>query len=185
MHAIVPVIHTENLYVYGFFEKYLDSNEEYFEKMEISSKEDALAFLAKRRKNENNSDWADSYDNMTDQERLEEYCDDYNYQMDDDNIYEEFNPNGICDWYEIGGRWDKMLVNYNGEKANSMKITDFNYQDADSIKNVYGYILDYNDDDYFEVDESDTGFKDIIEEAKRYGESNGIDLYITLVDIHQ
>lgn len=188
MHAIIAVIHEKDVNVESFFERYLYDNEEYFEKNLIGSKEEILEILSEQRKNSNGTEWADHYDNMTDKERIKDYCNDYYFQLDyDGNIYENSNPYGECDWYEIGGRWSGMLIDYSGNSHDSLRLLDFNYDNMESIKTVYGYVLNYDDDVCYDlqIDESKDSFKNKLKEARNYGEQNNIDLYITLVDIHQ
>ena len=39
-----------------------------------------------------------------------------------------YNANSKWDWYEIGGRWNKMLLTKDGKKVNSAKIKDIDFK---------------------------------------------------------
>jgi hypothetical protein len=71
--------------------------------------------------------------NMEMDEFMEEFCS--CYEKDDDGNYgNRNNPNGLYDWFEVGGRWKKIL--YSETDKNVMKKR----QDAD-LKNKSKYEL--------------------------------------------
>lgn len=43
-------------------------------------------------------------------------------------ILSNYNPNSKWDWYEIGGRWNKPLLLYNGKMTNSARILKIDWK---------------------------------------------------------
>ena len=46
---------------------------------------------------------------------------------EDGNEYSTYNPESRWDWWQIGGRWNCSLRDYNGEYHNTLKIADWDY----------------------------------------------------------
>ena len=123
----------------------------------------------------------------TERERIEFVADQDGCHVDDNNrIYEEYNPNGFCDWFVVGGRWSNLLESYKGEKADTMKLKDFMGFSEPEFNSPYGVVLEYKGEEWLEeLVQSDKKWFDILNEARDYSDYEGEDLYITMVDIHQ
>ena len=151
MHAIVTVIHKEDVCVESMFERYLYDNDTYYELQEFASKEEAFKDLERRvktyRENVMNENLPDNSRDMykrfveeiealdTDEKKIEWYLEDNgscSYNEEKEMFYETYNPWGYCDWYVIGGRWADSLVDYNGEGHNTLALKEFNRYNKDN-----------------------------------------------------
>ena len=71
-----------------------------------------------------------------------EYCH-YNIHPDTGRIGVFCNPQGIWDWYVIGGRWAEMLIlKSSGSRVNSARICDVDWdamaaEEAESARQIY------------------------------------------------
>ena len=52
----------------------------------------------------------------------------YGGGLDRDGLYWMYNPEAKWDWWVIGGRWNNWLVTKNGDKCNSCKIKDLDFE---------------------------------------------------------
>lgn len=202
MHAIVTVIHKEDVEVDYLFEKYLYDNERYYERNKMASKEQAIESIESRMAMykqkiadpatpENSKDLYANYvkemmELDTEEKMLDWFAYDNNYHYDEEaeEFYETYNPYGYCDWYVLGGRWAGSLVDYNGEGHDTIALKDFNQHNKQSLQCPYAYLLDYKDDDYLHDDVDDVEWSNVLDEARTHAEQTGEELYITLVDIH-
>lgn len=203
MHAIVTVIHKEDVCVESMFERYLYDNDTYYELQEFASKEEAFKDLERRaktyRENATNENLPDNSRDMykrfveeiealdTDEKKIEWYLEDNgscSYNEEKEMFYETYNPWGYCDWYVIGGRWADSLVDYNGEGHNTLALKEFNRYNKESLQCPYGYVLNYRDDDYLYDTVDDKEWDQLLADAFTFMEQTGEELYITLVDIH-
>lgn len=184
MHAIISVIHREGLNVEEYFQQFLYDNPEFYEHNLVLFREDALEQLKQQADANPDTDWTKEYNSQTDDERIASFCEDYNYIVEENgDIYEDYNPNGFCDWYVIGGRWDNSFIDFNNQGHNTIRLNDFNR--IESLDCPYGCVLEYDGDNIITEDMDVKDWNEQIEKAKIYGEQNSIDLYMTIVDIHQ
>lgn len=198
MHAIVAVIHQDPNFSEEWFSKFCWDNPEYYEReYQTNSFEDSMdkvnsyiSYLKENKREDN--DW---YDRVlteimsmeTERKKIEFVADqDGQYVDDDGRMYEEYNPNGFCDWFTIGGRWNNLLESYGGEKGDTMKLRDFMGFAEPEFDSPYGVVLEYTGEDWLE--ELGHGREDwfhILNKARDYCDQEAQDLYITMVDIHQ
>ena len=198
MHAIVAVIHQDPDFSEEWFSKFCWDNSEYYEReYQTNNFEDSMdkvnSYISylKENKQEDN-DW---YDRVlteimsmeTEREKIEFVADqDGQYVDDDGRMYEEYNPNGFCDWFVVGGRWSNLLESYKGEKADTMKLKDFMGFSEPEFNFPYGVVLEYKGEEWLEeFGQGEKEWFDILNEARDYSDDKGEDLYITMVDIHQ
>ena len=175
MHCIVGVLHTEEQDPDDFFSRFLYNNTDMFEEVESLSRQE-LVDLAIEEGYLQNDEYSD--------DELNNFVDDFGYEKDPTSEQERWvkyeNPVGMCDWYEIGGRWENALVDYQGNKADSMQIK---YIKTDkSIPELYAYVKAYEYDDTFYQEKTD--LLSISCEALRWEVLNDEDLVLTLIDMH-
>lgn len=198
MHAIVAVIHREQHLDEEWFSRFCWDNTNYYERAyrtnsleeSLEQVEEYISYLKKNKQEDH--DWYDRVltelmSKETERERIEFVADQDGYYVDDNNrIYEEYNPNGFCDWFVVGGRWSNLLESYRGEKADTMKLKDFMGFSEPEFNSPYGVVLEYKDEEWLEeLGQNGKEWFDILNEARDYSDYEGEDLYITMVDIHQ
>lgn len=192
MHMIVPVIHTEGVDVDDYFSKFLFNNPDYQEFSELFSVKEILEQVDSRIQELENSQEITDYDKSflqkakdcsTDEEKIAFYIEWESYEPDNLGNYGYLsNPIGECDWYEIGGRWSGSLVGWDGSEHDTINVHDLSIEN--SIQDVYGFALEYRDEDYVERSASPDEWKQVIREALEYSELHDKAIYITLVDMH-
>ena len=58
---------------------------------------------------------------------FDRYYGDDELKDENGNLYYWTNPEAKWDWYEIGGRWENTVVTKDGEKVNSAKIGEIDF----------------------------------------------------------
>ena len=192
MHSIIAVIHKKDVDVDKLFSRFVFENYNYMTYEETFTNEQMLERIENIKKQED-SEWKTEFlENIekckTEEEKIKFYADFENFTQDHNGNWGLlYNPYGECDWFTIGGRWSGSLVNWQGEGKDTIKIQDFNIDNQESIKNVYGVLYDYLGEDeitYLEEDKETEEWRKIVQEALDYSEQYEVDLYITLVDMH-
>ena len=198
MHAIVAVIHREQDFSEEWFSKFCWENTDYYEreyltnnlKESLEQVNEFISYLKKNKKEE--QDWynrtlTELMSKETEREKIEFVADQDGHYVDDNNrIYEEYNPNGFCDWFVVGGRWNNLLESYRGERANTMKLKDFIGFSESEFNSPYGVVLEYRNEEWLEeLGQNGKEWFDILNEARDYENCEEENLYITMVDIHQ
>lgn len=71
--------------------------------------------------------------NWTDDECYQYMCEWYDDEDIDEegNIYSTYNPKSKWDWYEVGGRWDGVLMDKSGNGLNKGYINQINWEKTD------------------------------------------------------
>lgn len=174
MHCIVGLIHTEEQNPDDFFSRFLYNNTDMFTEVEEFTREEMI----------HNATAAGYITGDNEEEGIQDYANDYGYEKDPTSEQERWvkyeNPVGMCDWYEIGGRWENALVDYQGNKSDSMQIKYI--KTDESIPELYAYVNAYGYDDTFYQEKTD--LLSIACEALRWEVLNDEDLVLTLIDMH-
>lgn len=194
MHCIIGVFHEKELDINNYFDRFLYSNIDMYKVVEDISIEEARANIQKeieRLENINQlpewelTDWDRRYlEGLRNEETsLTTYAEYYDYIIEEDRLVKIFNPDGECDYYIIGGRWDGELVDWDGNHHNTLRIQDINKEE--SLKAVYAVVNEYKGDDFFEqMGETKEAFHKYLDEAMQFSESKEEEVYLTIVDIH-
>jgi len=109
----------------------------------------------------------------TDEECYQEaikYYDDEDVNPDGSTI-EYGNPDGKWDWYEIGGRFSKLLITKSGNAVNTCKIAEL---DKNKLFDTYAYVLNGI---WYEEDDKKKSLPELLTELDE-------NLLVTIVDIH-
>ena len=200
MHCIVGVIHDDpELNVDLYFERFLYDNEQFFEISEEHTKEEALEMIEQdimrlrdmglNNLDEREKNYLEKLTQGTEEERIRYWADNnwygpYYQVRDDLSIYVYSNPYAECDWFSIGGRWDKTLIDFKGNTDNTMAIDQINFDNDNCLPCLYAVVRQYDGEDYLDDIDATKSFKEILEKDFDYAEKREKRLYVTLVDMH-
>ena len=67
---------------------------------------------------------------QTDEECYQDVAQFYDEEYIDEegNLYSTYNPKSKWDWWEVGGRWDKVLKTKENDKTNSDRVGNINWK---------------------------------------------------------
>lgn len=190
IHAIVAVIHRPKVNIDNLFSRYLYDNIDYFEveeEYDFGQVEDLIEKELEGYDPEEESNYRKTFcenlKNSTGLDRIRAYADWYGYDLKQDSIVRCGNPEGWCDWYVIGGRWENSLMDFGGNGHNSLRAQDIDLSNPNCLVQPYKVIEDYIGG-YEMLDGEGDGFKESLQKAIKWSEANEQEVYVTIVDMH-
>lgn len=127
MHFNVAVLTEEGQTIMDLLEPYSENKE--VEPYVVKLKDDYLKEIEEYCKE--NEQYRKEIHGLSDLEKIEDWTG-YHHFDDEGNPLTTINPIATWDYYEIGGRWEEMLLTKEGKKVNSCMIEEL--MDLDSLK---------------------------------------------------
>ena len=120
----------------------------------------------------------------TSREKIQRFADYFGYDITEaGQLLERYNQDGFYDWYAIGGRWNNILQDRSGHLSNTINVNDFYKFFPEQITFPFGIVLEYSNEEYYlNIDKEDWDRE--LNNAIAYSQEQGVDLYITVIDIH-
>lgn len=200
MHRVIGVIHREKVFNEEYYlDKFLYNNDNYYEMQEEIDAETLQRLI-----NDDIEEYRSREANLLDERRMEYltmvtneqdpyvrahlYADYYEYDgvSEDGGVGYYSNPYGEFDYYVVGGRWNNMLYDFEGNCGNTMKLSDINFNNENGIKSLCG-ILDGEHTEYYinwEYQDEDAPLRLILDPYISETTDADKDLYLTIVDGH-
>ena len=191
MHSIVAAVHKDDIDIESFFYRYLYDNRDYFEVEEEYSFDEVNELIENELRNmgDNPTDYRRGFyedlSTKTGIDRIRVYAEWYSYELEENRIVRYGNPCAECDWFVIGGRWEKDLIDFAGEGHTTLRVQDINLEHPQCIRKVHKVVNIYKDSDIMEDGGDEKDFRKLIDDAIEWSEHNEQEVFITLVDIHE